>query len=114
MRSITMSVSLPKFKLEFEEELSEHLQALGAKQIFNAGADFSGMTPSRGVSVSQVLHKAVIEVNEEGSEAAAVTSVIIMRFGGLSFTADHPFLFAIVEKGSKSNMVLFMGRVNNL
>ncbi|GBO25243.1 Serpin B4 [Araneus ventricosus] len=111
IKPFEIPISLPKFKLEFERELSGPLQALGANQIFSAGADFSGMTPGRGVSVSQVLHKAVIEVNEEGSEAAAVTGVV--AYGGLSFRADHPFLFTIVEKGSRSNMVLFMGRVNN-
>ncbi|GBM64609.1 Leukocyte elastase inhibitor C [Araneus ventricosus] len=106
-----MPISLPKFKLEFETELSGPLQALGANQIFSAGADFSGMTPGRGVSISEVLHKAVIEVNEEGSEAAAVTGVVALS--SLEFRVDHPFLFTIVEKGSRSNMVLFMGRVNN-
>ncbi|GBM64599.1 Serpin B8 [Araneus ventricosus] len=106
-------ISLPKFKLEFEEELSGPLQDLGANKIFSAGADFSGMTPSRGVSVSQVLHKAVIEVNEEGSEAAAVTGIIMFRSAGIDFRVEHPFLFTIVEKGSRSDMVLFMGRVNN-
>ncbi|XP_055950489.1 serpin B6-like [Argiope bruennichi] len=113
-----VDVSLPKFKLGFEKELSEEVQALGANEIFAAGsADFSGMTPSRDVFVSQVLHKAVIEVNEEGSEAAAVTGIISNRMGLIDkpeFIADHPFLFAIVEKGSKSNMILFFGRVNNL
>ncbi|GBN73343.1 Leukocyte elastase inhibitor [Araneus ventricosus] len=113
MHPFKISISLPKFKLEFKEELSGPLQALGANQIFSAGADFSGMTPSRGVSVSQVLHKAVIEVNEEGSEAAAVTGGAMFRSRILPFRADHPFLFTIVEKGSRSNMVLFMGRVNN-
>ncbi|CAL1292433.1 unnamed protein product [Larinioides sclopetarius] len=114
-----VDVSLPKFKLEFQEELSEDMKALGANEIFRAGsADFSGMTPSRDVFVSQVVHKAVIEVNEEGSEAAAVTGIISNRMGlieeRLEFTADHPFLFAILEKGSRSNMILFLGRVNNL
>ncbi|GBN03816.1 Serpin B8 [Araneus ventricosus] len=114
-----VDVSLPKFKLEFEEELSEEVRDLGANEIFRAGsADFSGMTPSRDVFVSQVLHKAIIEVNEEGSEAAAVTGIISNRMGLIEerpeFTADHPFLFAIVEKGSRSNMILFLGRVNNL
>ncbi|GBN65976.1 Serpin B8 [Araneus ventricosus] len=104
-----MSISLPKFKLEFEKELSGPLKALGADQIFSAGADFSGMSPSRGVSVNQVLHKAVIEVNEEGSEAAAVTGSVM--YSRLAFRVNYPFLFTIVEKGSR--MVLFMGRVNN-
>ncbi|GBN71045.1 Leukocyte elastase inhibitor B [Araneus ventricosus] len=114
-----VDVSLPKFKLEFEEELSEEVRALGANEIFRAGsADFSGMTPSRDAFVSQVLQKAVIEVNEEGSEAAAVTGITSNRMGLIEerpeFTADHPFLFAIVERGSRSNMILFLGRVKNL
>ncbi|GBN03812.1 Serpin B8 [Araneus ventricosus] len=111
-----VDVSLPKFKLEFEKELSEEMQAIGAKRIFSSGADFSGITSSGSVPVSEVIHKAVIEVNEEGSEAAAVTGIIMVKSSlfKLEFKADHPFLFAIVEKGSKSNMILFLGRVNNL
>ncbi|GFW64676.1 serpin B8 [Trichonephila clavipes] len=108
-------ISLPKFKMEFEKELSPEFQALGASSIFDAGAaDFSGMTPSKGIFVSQILHKAVVEVNEEGSEAAAVTGIVITRMRPIAdltpeIKADHPFLFAIIEKGSKSNMVLFLG-----
>ncbi|GBM18216.1 Serpin B6 [Araneus ventricosus] len=115
-----VEVSLPKFKMEFEKELSPEVKALGANKIFSAGsADFSGMTPSKNVCVTQVIHKAIIEVNEEGSEAAAVTGIVFTRMRPMpdmtaKFRADHPFLFAIVEKGSKSNMILFLGRVNNL
>ncbi|GBM18213.1 Serpin B8 [Araneus ventricosus] len=115
-----VEVSLPKFKLQFEKELSPEVKALGANHIFSAGsADFSGMTPSKNVFVSQVLHKAIIEVNEEGSEAAAVTGIVSNRMRPIvdrtpQFRADHPFLFAIVEKGSNSNMILFLGRVFNL
>ncbi|GFR30187.1 serpin B8 [Trichonephila clavata] len=113
-------ISLPKFKMEFEKELSPEFQALGASSIFDASsADFSGMTPSKSIFVSQVLHKAVVEVNEEGSEAAAVTGIVANRMRPIAdlppeIKADHPFLFAIIEKGSKSNMVLFLGHVNNL
>ncbi|KAF8773437.1 intracellular coagulation inhibitor 2-like [Argiope bruennichi] len=111
-----VDVSLPKFKYQLEKELSPELKALGANQIFRTGADFSGMTQSRDVFVSQVFHKAVIEVNEEGSEAAAVTEIIAeetsLILGKSRFRADHPFLFAIVEK--RSNLILFLGRVNSL
>ncbi|CAL1297717.1 unnamed protein product [Larinioides sclopetarius] len=113
-----VEVSLPKFKMEFQKELSPEVKALGANQIFSAGsADFSGMTPSKNVFVSQVIHKAIIEVNEEGSEAAAVTGIVFTRMRPMpdmiaKFRADHPFLFAIIEKGSTSNMILFLGRVN--
>ncbi|CAL1297709.1 unnamed protein product [Larinioides sclopetarius] len=107
---------IPKFKLRFEKELSPEIRALGANQIFSGAADFSGMTSRRNVEVSQVIHKAVIEVNEKGSEAAAVTGIIVayMRASRRTpqFKVDHPFLFAILEKSS--NMILFLGRVNNL
>ncbi|KAF8773438.1 Serpin B4 like protein [Argiope bruennichi] len=107
-----IDVSLPKFKLDFEEELSDEMHALGANQIFRGDADFSGMTKCDGAIVSEIRHKAIIEVNEEGSEAAAVTGVIIDRMKSPHFRADHPFFFAIVEKSS--NMILFMGHVKNL
>ncbi|GBM18217.1 Serpin B4 [Araneus ventricosus] len=101
-----VDVSLPKFKLQFEKELSPDVQALGANQIFRNGADFSGMTSSRNAAVSQVVHKAVIEVNEDGSEAAAVTGISVVFISEIletpHFRADHPFLFAIVEKGSNT------------
>ncbi|GIY88726.1 uncharacterized serpin-like protein TK1782 [Caerostris darwini] len=111
-------VSLPKFKFEYSKELSPAMRALGANDIFGA-ADFSGMTHSRSAAVSQIMHKAVIEVNEEGSEAAAVTGIVFIRTSVVvdrppEFTADHPFLFAIIEKGSTNNMILFLGRVNKL
>ncbi|KAF8773434.1 putative serpin-like protein [Argiope bruennichi] len=112
----TVDVSLPKFKLQFEKELSPELEALGAYRIFRTGADFSGITRSRNISVSEVFHKAVIEVNEEGSEADAVAEVIAEKTSLIieksRFRADHPFLFAIVEKSS--NSILFLGRVNSL
>ncbi|CAL1297712.1 unnamed protein product [Larinioides sclopetarius] len=111
-----VDVSIPKFKLRFEKELSPEIRALGANQIFSGAADFSRMTSRRNVEVSQVVHKAVLEVNEKGSEAAAVTGIIVayMRASRRTpqFKVDHPFLFAILEKSS--NMILFLGRVNNL
>nr|XP_042900248.1 uncharacterized protein LOC107439748 [Parasteatoda tepidariorum] len=114
----TVVVSLPKFKIEYSKELSPDLYAIGAKSMFSAGsADFSGMTLDKNVFVSQVLHKAVVEVNEEGSEAAAVTGIVSNRMRPLfdvtpEFIADHPFMFAIVDR--RSTMVLFAGRINDL
>ncbi|KAF8773435.1 Serpin B8 like protein [Argiope bruennichi] len=111
-----VEVSLPKFKFQFEKELSPEIEDLGAYQVFRSGADFSGMTHSKDVFVSHVFHKAVIEVNEEGGEAAALTEIVAEETSLIHekprFRADHPFLFAIVEKSN--NLILFLGRVNSL
>lgn len=110
-------LTLPKFKVEYSKEMSGDLMDMGAKSIFSPGADFSGMTKSKNIYVSQVLHKAVVEVNEEGSEAAAVTGIISNRMRPIfdsppEVIVDHPFLFAIVDK--RNDMILFIGRVANL
>ncbi|MED5585655.1 MAG: serpin family protein, partial [Verrucomicrobiota bacterium] len=84
---------------------------LGMKKAF-ADADFSGMDGSRRLYLSAVLHKAFVEVNEEGTEAAAATAAIVAfrsaRPMGPRFRADHPFLYLIRDKPSGS--ILFLGR----
>ena len=74
-------------------------------------ADFSGITPGpERIYVSRVIHKAFVEVNEKGTEAAAATAVVMMsRMAIPSFCVDHPFLFMICHK--KSNAILIMGRM---
>jgi serine protease inhibitor len=110
-------VKLPKFKFEFFRLLNDDLSSMGMGIAFDPdNADFSGINPDNELYISRVLHKTFIEVNEEGTEAAAVTAVEIgytsigpepiIRY----FTADHPFLFAIRE--NSSGTILFMGRVN--
>jgi serpin B len=110
-------VKLPKFKFEFFRLLNDDLSSMGMGIAFDPdNADFSGINPDNELYISRVLHKTFIEVNEEGTEAAAVTAVEIgttsvgpepnVRY----FTADHPFLFAIRE--NSSGTILFMGRVN--
>ena len=83
--------------------------------MFDAGrADFSGMDGSRKLYASSVVQKAFIEVNEEGSEAAAATGMVMMTRSGFrarKFTCDRPFLFAI--KDNLTGMVLFTGRVTD-
>jgi serpin B len=109
-------VKLPKFKFEFFRLLNDDLTSMGMGIAFDPdSADFSGINPDRELYISRVLHKTFIEVNEEGTEAAAVTAVEIGETSynpneRINFTADHPFLFAIHE--NSSGTILFMGRVN--
>ena len=103
---------LPKFKLETKYFMNENLQDMGMKTAFG-GADFSGMTGNKDLFISGVIHQAFIEVNEEGTEAAAATAVI-MKTGGPPdttplFYANHPFIFLIQDRDSGN--ILFMGRV---
>lgn len=110
LEPVTVQVWLPRFKLSGEFDLGETLEAMGMVDAFHA-ADFSGMTGQRDLFISAVVHKAFVDVNEEGTEAAAATAVVMGR--GISpspiFCADHPFLFLIRENSSGS--VLFLGRV---
>jgi serpin B len=111
-------VTLPKFKMTDQLELSNALGALGMAQAFQPGtADFSGMTGRRDFWISSAIHKAFIDVNEEGTEAAAATA-IVMRSMAMAreqppviFRADHPFLFLI--RDNRSGSILFMGRVTD-
>lgn len=107
-------IELPRFKADFFRDLVPALDKLGMGPAFGSAADFSGMAPA-GLTIDEVLHKTVVEVNEEGTEAAAVTSI------GVRFTSvrpepepfrmivDHPFLMAIVDRETKA--VLFMGAI---
>jgi len=104
-------VHLPKFKLEEDYEMNEPLAQLGMKDVFNAAkADLSGMNGEAGLFLSTVAHKAFVEVNEEGTEAAAATAgmVSFCMLREEHFTADHPFLFFIRHNKTKS--ILFLGR----
>jgi len=102
-----LSLTMPKFKLEYEINLNEILKSLGMEIAFTAGADFSGMSP--GLFIGKVLHKSFVEVDEEGTEAAAATVVRMDRAMGNSMTINHPFLFVIRE--TCSGTILFMGKI---
>ena len=104
-------VLLPRFRLTGEFDLGDTLVALGVRDAFTSAADFSGMTGQRDLFISNVVHKAMVEVNEEGTEAAAATAVAMAK-GVPSlevFEANHPFLFLLRENSTGS--VLFLGRV---
>ena len=98
---------LPRFKLEYEVKLNDTLKAMGMEIAFGSGADFSGMGPS--LFISEVRHKAVVEVNEEGTEAAAATVVVGVESAPPIFAVDRPFFFAIYDSTTKT--ILFMGVV---
>ena len=110
-------VVFPKFTLETEYSLPQALAAMGMPTAFTDAANFSGMDGTDMLFISDVVHKAFVDVNEEGTEAAAATAVIIAGGGAVGpetapiFRADHPFVFLIVEKDSGT--ILFMGRVVN-
>jgi len=105
-------VALPKFKMTCDFRLDQALKSMGMTDAFEE-ADFSGMTGRKELFIAAVVHKAFVEVNEEGTEAAAATAVV-MEKGAVGqrppvFRADHPFLFLI--RDLRSNSILFLGRV---
>uniref|UniRef100_A0A8V5GBT9 Serpin B6 n=1 Tax=Melopsittacus undulatus TaxID=13146 RepID=A0A8V5GBT9_MELUD len=105
-------VSLPRFKLEENYDLKPFLRSMGMLDAFDIGkADFSGISAGSELVLSEVVHKSFVEVNEEGTEAAAATAgVMMMRCAMIveDFTADHPFLFFI--RHNKTSNILFCGR----
>ena len=115
MRSQPVNLTLPKFKLEYDTELKDVLSAMGIKQVFSLSkADFSAITDSE-VTIDTIKHKAVVEVNEEGTEAAGVTSIGIRITSAVrqnepyNMNIDRPFFFAIRDDITET--ILFMGNV---
>ncbi|XP_020042316.2 leukocyte elastase inhibitor [Castor canadensis] len=113
--TIEVNVKLPRFKLEESYVLNSDLARLGIQDLFNSSkADLSGMSGARDIFISKIIHKSFVEVNEEGTEAAAATAGIA-TFSMLAheedFTADHPFLFFIQHKPTAN--ILFLGRLSS-
>lgn len=114
--SAMVDLSMPKFQAESRFGLGEILAGLGMPDAFDAQkADFSGMTGKPDLMISSVLHQATIDVNEEGTEAAAATAVAmsLTSMPGQSYTIrlDKPFIYVIYE--TTTNTITFMGRVVN-
>ncbi|XP_047107719.1 serpin B4-like isoform X2 [Schistocerca piceifrons] len=109
-------VYLPKFKMEYSKQLNDALTRLGMIDMFDDyAANFTGITDEERLKVDKVLHKAFVEVNEKGTEAAASTVLVAvpasLQIGGpqpIIFKADHPFVFLILDQQTKT--VLFAGR----
>ncbi|XP_030612509.1 leukocyte elastase inhibitor-like isoform X2 [Archocentrus centrarchus] len=112
MDETEVQVGLPRFKLEENYDMKDVLVRMGMVDAFDMSkSDFSGMSPANDLVLSKVVHKAFVEVNEEGTEAAAATAAIMMlRCARIPdrFIADHPFLFFIRHNPSMS--ILFAGR----
>ena len=108
-------LSLPRFRVDAGFMLKDTLQALGVRTAFTGEADFSGITEAEPLHISAVVHKAWIDVGEEGTEAAAATAVVFAALAmvrkpepDVRLVFDRPFLFAIVETGS--GLPLFLGQ----
>jgi serpin B len=119
LRSRKVRVYLPKFKMTSQFEMSETLKALGMISAFDPlTADFSGMTGGRDLFISAAIHKAFVDVNEEGTEAAAASGIVMAptsaRFEPKVppvFRADHPFMFLI--RDNRNGAILFLGRLTD-
>jgi serine protease inhibitor len=109
-----VEITIPKFKFEYERTLNDDLKALGMVKAFE-NADFSNINPAEDLYINFVKHNSFVDVNEEGTEAAAVTVVGIVDVSApvepafVPFVADHPFVFAIRE--TTTNAIIFMGKV---
>ena len=119
LREQKVDVYLPRFKITSEFRLDTALRSMGMPDAFSLPpADFSGMTGKKDLFISAVIHKAFVDINEEGTEAAAASAVVMeimekaMRMQRpLIFRADHPFIFLI--RDTQSGSILFLGRVVN-
>nr|XP_033806653.1 protein Z-dependent protease inhibitor [Geotrypetes seraphini]XP_033806654.1 protein Z-dependent protease inhibitor [Geotrypetes seraphini] len=112
MKLSKMDVYFPKFKLDQKYKMKKCLQDLGIKEIFSGKGNLSGLTDERNLRLSQVTQRVMIEVDEKGTEAVAVTGAEITAYSMPdTFRADHPFIFIITEDPSKT--LLFIGRIND-
>jgi serpin B len=114
MEETDVDVYLPRFTFDTKYFMTEDLAEMGMPTAFTGNADFSGITGTRELYIDKVIHQAFIEVNEEGTEAAAATGVSLRLTAappGELFRADHPFIFLI--RDLDTGLILFMGRVSD-
>jgi serpin B len=118
IRNQRVDIFIPKFKFETKYFMAGDLKTMGMPTAFTGGAaDFSGMTGAKDLYIAEVIHQAFVEANEEGTEAAAATGVIMNATSIMLpekpkvFNADHPFIFFIQERATGN--ILFIGRVKN-
>jgi serpin B len=114
-KQTNVSVTIPKFRIEYRNDLSKVLYDAGMKKPFGTKADFSGMVCDEKVNIDKIIHQSFIDVDESGTEAAAATAVIMKRVTAVGpdktveFKADRPFIFLIKEKST--NSILFVGQL---
>lgn len=110
-----INLSIPKFDIESEFDLKKTLSNLGIKEAFTNNANFSGITNSENLYISNVVHKANIAIDEEGTEAAAATAVIMrktaMLLENVDFIVNKPFIYIL--RNNETNCIYFMGKITN-
>jgi serpin B len=110
-----VALAMPKFEFESEFDLKNTLADMGMPIAFSGEADFSGMNGSRNLSITDVVHKAFVSVDEAGTEAAAATAVIVgetsMPMEPVTVNIDRPFIFMI--RDTETEALLFVGRILN-
>ena len=112
LQNASLNLTMPKFEFEWEMSLVEPLETLGMKSAFEAEADFSGMDGTRNLVITDVLHKSFVSVDEDGTEAAAATAVIVGETAApqqVELIIDRPFIFLI--RDHETGAILFVGRV---
>jgi serine protease inhibitor len=112
LSNVSTSIKMPKFKFSYEKTLNETLSGLGMSNAFSDAANFTRINEAGNLKISEVKHKTFLDVNEEGTEAAAVTSVgMALTSAPQPIVIDRPFMFAIRER--HTGLILFTGLVNN-
>lgn len=111
-----VDLSLPRFRIEYSMDLKKTLRTMGVKDLFaDNAADLSGIDGKRDLVISAAVHKAFVEVNEEGTEAAAATGMVAMArcaIIGIPFSVDHPFMYFI--RSHDPDVILFAGSVRDV
>jgi serpin B len=112
-----VTLSMPKFRLQAGFNLIPVLRQLGLREAFGDGADFTGITAAEGLKIGAIAHKAYVDVDEHGTEAAAATAAVIVPLAAIrtpppvTMVVDRPFLFAIIE--TSTGLPLFLGQVTH-
>ena len=118
LNSKKVNLSLPKFEINYSGRLEQNFISLGMKNPFSDSADFSGMTKEHKLKIGRIIHKTFIKVDEEGTEAAAATAVIMTKrcfIPTLSMNVDHPFLFLIRSDDlPPQHDILFASKIESL